>query len=127
MEKQQLEKFKEALVKERAEINNDLANIAARSKKDPSEWRSKFISSDSETGHEARETAADESEEYGEQLAIAKSLAQKLVDIDLALVRIFDGTYGKCSNCGADISLERLEALPTASVCSNCGAAIGES
>jgi RNA polymerase-binding protein DksA len=43
-----------------------------------------------------------------------------LSDIDAALGRIEDGTYGVCVNCGAQISPERLEAMPWATLCIDC-------
>jgi RNA polymerase-binding protein DksA len=43
-----------------------------------------------------------------------------LGEIDAALKRIEDGTYGTCVNCGAQISPERLEAMPWATLCIDC-------
>ncbi len=40
-----------------------------------------------------------------------------LVEIDEALARIEDGTYGRCSACGRPIGEERLEAVPYATLC----------
>jgi DnaK suppressor protein len=40
-----------------------------------------------------------------------------LAEIDAALGRIADGTYGTCSVCGRQIEPERLEAVPYASLC----------
>ena len=40
-----------------------------------------------------------------------------LAEIDAALQRIEDGTYGKCGVCGKEIGAERLEAYPWASLC----------
>tara|TARA_Y100000034_G_scaffold136999_1_gene218189 strand:+ start:2964 stop:3314 length:351 start_codon:yes stop_codon:yes gene_type:complete len=40
--------------------------------------------------------------------------------IDLALSRIQDGTYGECSDCGVDISEKRLNARPEAHMCIEC-------
>jgi DnaK suppressor protein len=40
-----------------------------------------------------------------------------LVEIEAALTRIDDGTYGVCSACGGPISEERLEAVPYATLC----------
>ena len=40
-----------------------------------------------------------------------------LAEIEKALVRIEDGTYGKCRECGKEIPAERLEAYPWASLC----------
>ena len=43
-----------------------------------------------------------------------------LGEIDAALARIEDGTYGTCTNCGKAIAVERLEAHPWASLCIDC-------
>jgi DnaK suppressor protein len=44
----------------------------------------------------------------------------KLLAIDEALERIEDGSYGKCEECGADISEGRLSALPFTRLCVTC-------
>jgi DnaK suppressor protein len=43
-----------------------------------------------------------------------------LAEIDAALGRIENGTYGTCVNCGAQIPPERLEAMPWATLCIEC-------
>jgi DnaK suppressor protein len=43
-----------------------------------------------------------------------------LTEIDAALARIEGGTFGTCQNCGREISVERLEALPYATLCIDC-------
>jgi RNA polymerase-binding transcription factor len=45
---------------------------------------------------------------------------QVLSEIDAALNRIGDGTYGTCTNCGREIPEQRLEANPWASLCIDC-------
>jgi RNA polymerase-binding protein DksA len=40
--------------------------------------------------------------------------------IDNALLRIKDGTYGICQGCGNAIAEKRLEAIPFATMCINC-------
>ena len=40
-----------------------------------------------------------------------------LTEIDAALKRIDEGTFGVCTRCGKPISAERLEALPWATLC----------
>ncbi|MFA5933379.1 MAG: TraR/DksA C4-type zinc finger protein [Microgenomates group bacterium] len=37
-----------------------------------------------------------------------------------SLVKLKKGTYGKCENCGKQIEIERLEAMPTATLCLSC-------
>ena len=47
--------------------------------------------------------------------------ADELVrDIDLAIGRIDDGTYGTCARCGNGIPEERLAAVPYAVLCLDC-------
>jgi RNA polymerase-binding transcription factor len=43
-----------------------------------------------------------------------------LAEIDAALKRIEQGTYGICTNCGTQIPPERLEARPYATLCIDC-------
>lgn len=43
-----------------------------------------------------------------------------LGEIEAALTRIEGGTYGICTNCAKQISEERLEALPWATLCIDC-------
>jgi RNA polymerase-binding protein DksA len=43
-----------------------------------------------------------------------------LAEIEAALKRIDDGTYGVCTNCGEPIAVERLEARPWATLCIDC-------
>ncbi|MCW2901147.1 MAG: TraR/DksA family transcriptional regulator [Streptosporangiaceae bacterium] len=45
---------------------------------------------------------------------------QRLTDLDHALERVRDGTYGRCERCGAAIGAERLVARPTARTCISC-------
>jgi DnaK suppressor protein len=46
--------------------------------------------------------------------------ARELLDIDAALRRIADGSYGCCIDCGAAIDLCRLEAVPATAYCTAC-------
>jgi RNA polymerase-binding protein DksA len=43
-----------------------------------------------------------------------------LSEIDAALARIEDGTFGTCTNCGKEIAVARLEAQPWAALCIDC-------
>ncbi len=52
--------------------------------------------------------------------SIVRSDDQLVQKITLALKQIDDGTYGQCSGCGAEISIERLEAKPSVSLCTAC-------
>ncbi len=46
--------------------------------------------------------------------------AREIVEIDAALARIADGTYGACEVCGGAIGRDRLRALPEVRRCQAC-------
>ena len=43
--------------------------------------------------------------------------AQTLAELEAAVIRVDNGAYGKCEECGNPISEARLEAIPTARYC----------
>ena len=58
--------------------------------------------------------------ERGEIDALAVSLSDTLEDIEVALQKFDDGTYGRCEDCGGPIAEARLEAMPAARLCISC-------
>lgn len=55
--------------------------------------------------------------EREKDLSILESLEYELAQIETALRRVDEGTYGKCEACGIEIPVERLEASPAARFC----------
>ena len=47
-------------------------------------------------------------------LQLGERASRMIADIDQALQRIDEGTYGRCERCGKEIDERRLEAVPTA-------------
>jgi RNA polymerase-binding transcription factor DksA len=54
--------------------------------------------------------------------ALARQAQRSLSEIDAALVRLDEGTYGVCEICGRPIAEERLAALPAVRTCIVCAA-----
>ena len=54
------------------------------------------------------------------ELAIITNEGNIIEMIDEAIERVFNGTYGKCLDCGCKINKERLEAKPYAHFCIKC-------
>ncbi|MGH0030744.1 MAG: TraR/DksA family transcriptional regulator [Myxococcota bacterium] len=50
---------------------------------------------------------------------------EELARIDAALARIEQGRYGTCDQCGDEIAIGRLEALPFATDCVDCASDAG--
>ena len=53
-------------------------------------------------------------------LGLASNQQKLLQQVNDALARIEDGTYGLCQMCGKPIPQARLEAIPEAELCLNC-------
>lgn len=59
--------------------------------------------------------------ENGETLvALDREVNTEIREIERALRRLDEGTYGECTSCGEPISQKRLAALPFASLCIDC-------
>ena len=54
------------------------------------------------------------------RLSLLEQLEDQLAEVNKALKRIDEETYGICTNCGKNILPERLEALPSAELCIDC-------
>jgi len=57
-------------------------------------------------------------------LKLGERESQMIADIDQALLRIREGSYGRCTKCNKPIEDRRLEALPTARYDAACQEAI---
>jgi YteA family regulatory protein len=55
--------------------------------------------------------------ERGKDLALQDADQHRLEEIDQALARIDNGSYGHCDVCGQEIAYERLEAVPWTTKC----------
>ena len=69
-----------------------------------------------------REEEADEALELEKRLALEERLMHTLAEIEHALQKCKDGTYGICDSCGQPIEQARLQALPQANLCLSCKA-----
>jgi DnaK suppressor protein len=54
--------------------------------------------------------------------ALLDQARRHLADLDQALERVHEGTYGTCERCGGPIATERLAARPAARTCITCAA-----
>ncbi len=55
--------------------------------------------------------------EWSQADALRTALRRRTAEVDAALVRLSDGTYGVCAVCGRPIASARLEARPTTDRC----------
>jgi DnaK suppressor protein len=101
--KEKLEKEKEQLVKE----------LDYYKKEDP------YLVPDRATSNSIDDDIT-ETEGHDRITATRLSLKGRLSEVNRALDRIEENTYGVCKNCGKKIGEDRLRAMPTASLCIEC-------
>ncbi|MDT8069050.1 MAG: TraR/DksA C4-type zinc finger protein [Terriglobia bacterium] len=101
--------FREVLELERTELRARLAELGPGA--------AGGLSYDSNFADTSQVTA-----ERGEAEALAATLQETLAEVETALQKLVDGTYGACEDCGAPIGPARLEAMPAARYCIACAA-----
>jgi DnaK suppressor protein len=63
---------------------------------------------------------ADESTATFNQRSEATPLREVLTNVESAISKIEEGTYGICENCGQEISQDLLDIAPEAKLCQSC-------
>lgn len=53
-------------------------------------------------------------------MAMIEDVNERIAEIDRALQKLEDGTYGVCEVCGEEIPIERLEIIPSTRYCVEC-------
>lgn len=113
--KEAIAKIKKDLITRKNQIKNDLLEVSRQDNHDADNLGVKFP----EYGHKPDENAQ-EITDYSTTLITEKVLEKTLNDIDGALKRIENGTYGICKYCHKPINPKRLIARPVASACIAC-------
>jgi DnaK suppressor protein len=76
------------------------------------------LDDDSEVSYD--ENFADSAQVAGQQganRALSGQLSENLAEVERALGKMDDGTYGRCERCGKEIGEARLEAMPATRYC----------
>lgn len=110
-----LKHFKGKLDAEKKLLEEELNKVGRRNPDSPTDWIP-APAADSRV-HADENLAADEIEEFEENLAIVNTLEVRYQEVKSALEKMDQGTYGTCSVCGEEIEADRLEANPSASTC----------
>lgn len=105
--------FKQKLLEEKTRLEEQLATIAKQNPDNPSDWSPVTDEAEEEASADKNDRA-DVIEDLEENTSISNELETQLKDVNDALERIENGTYGKDENTGEAIPLERLEANPSA-------------
>ncbi|PIP26796.1 MAG: hypothetical protein CO140_04810 [Candidatus Moranbacteria bacterium CG_4_9_14_3_um_filter_40_7] len=115
LDKKTLAELKTRLLKEKAELEKNLEQIAKPLDKKSGDYETAF----EEIGT-SKEDNATEIEQYSDNFSVETVLEKKLQNIIQALQKMENRTYGICEKCQKEIDLNRLEANPSAKKCLKC-------
>lgn len=110
-----VDRFREALLEERTRVQAAIQNLHDENPGTLAEDAGEETAYDNHLADTATET-------YDRELdyTLEENSEHVLAEIEAALTRIEEGTYGTCTHCGGQIAEERLEALPWATLCIEC-------
>lgn len=122
MDKQLLASLKKQLEERKAALISQLSSIGHQEKsEDGAEIN--FNADFPQYGESAEDNAV-EVADYAKNLSVERELEKELRDIEKAVKKMADGTYGICSHCGQQIEIERLKIRPESGSCVSCKKAI---
>ena len=109
------ESFRQRLLDERRRVLDAIDNIHAENPGSIGEETEELGFHDNHLGDIATAT-------FDREMAstLEENSTHVLTEIDAALGRIEEGTYGVCKRCGNSVGEERLEALAWATLCIDC-------
>ncbi|MBI2674002.1 MAG: TraR/DksA C4-type zinc finger protein [Candidatus Zambryskibacteria bacterium] len=107
--------FKEKLEAEKKLLEEELEKVGRRNPDNSADWEA--VPTNKDVSQADENVVADNVEDYEDNVAIVDTLETRYQDVKNALDRIEQGIYGICQICNEEISLERLEANPSASTC----------
>jgi RNA polymerase-binding protein DksA len=102
-----MENLRQQLEQQRAELQAELAEVGARA-----EAGMGYSTHQADDGTIAFDQTAD--------LAVRRHTERMLYQVERALVRMREGTYGICRKCAKPIDHARLRAIPYARCCMDC-------
>ena len=115
-----VEKFRQRILAEKQRLTDDQNRLMDYGGEGMSERVGEMANFDvNHPGDTASETF-----ERQKDLALNQNIDGMLAQIEDALKKIEEGTFGTCSRCGKPISPARLEALPYATLCVDCQARV---
>lgn len=104
-----------------------LGSIKTQLVRQEEQWKKKLETIDSESGPNQRNTETAELGTFSWYQAVLENreaIKEKLVEarreVEDALTRLRDGTFGICERCGSRIEEARLKLMPTTTLCVTC-------
>ncbi|MCK5491108.1 MAG: TraR/DksA family transcriptional regulator [Candidatus Pacebacteria bacterium] len=112
---EKIKKIKIKLIEKKKSIIAQLQKFATKNKKIKDDYKTDFPN----LGDHADENAVEVSD-YTSKLSVEHDLESELKNIEGALKKTSENSYGICSVCGEQINPKRLEVMPEANLCIKC-------
>lgn len=116
MEQSNINEFRQKLLQEKGELEQRLTHMEDEALgiplQDSISELSMYDNHPADIGSETFERSKD--------LALKDNTQIQLAKVKDALDKMDRGLYGKCDTCGAEIPIERLEAMPSTTMCKKC-------
>jgi DnaK suppressor protein len=109
----------EELQEQRAGLEAEAARLRAEISETESDIAD-LLRDVTDVGGEDQADTGSKTFEREHEMALAANQREMLNQTERALLRITDGTYGICENCGNPIGKARLQAFPRATLCMTC-------
>ncbi len=111
-----LEELKQQLLDLKKQLEQELATVADPDVGEhvPGDYAAKFPNFGDDNYLDGGSDSPDEVQAYEVNLSVTKQLEKYLQQVNSALARMEDGSYGFDINTGEEISIERLQANPSA-------------
>jgi DnaK suppressor protein len=94
--------------------------LRASLEEERSQLQSQLAELDEDSDLSYDENFADSAQVAGQQganRALTGQLSENLAEVERALAKMDDGSYGRCERCGKEIAEPRLEAMPATRYC----------
>ncbi len=108
--------FKQKLEEEKKLLESELKTLGRKNPDVPGDWEATPETGETEQNPD-RNVQADRYEDMEGRSGIEGELENRLVDVNRALQKITENTYGVCEISGEQIEEDRLRANPAASTC----------
>lgn len=115
LDKEFIKKIENQLLAEKTRLEKELAQFTKKNPHNASDYDADFPTIGDAEDENAAEVAT-----YSDNLTLERTLESALRDVNSALKRVKEGTYGICRYCGKPIDPKRLEARPASSACMEC-------
>ncbi len=100
--------LQQLLIKQERQLQSQLSSIQSEVREDGVGYSNHIADAASEVFEQAR------------NVSLLQQLRRSYEDVQRALGKFEDATYGICESCGALVDIARLEALPSARYCVTC-------